>query len=93
MEDRDHRLRLDHSDLKTGRFPFLQKDKEAVQQEALRRATAKDPKLAAAQASSEMGLRAKAQREQAQRMEKARADYQVEQARKADKGREKGYTR
>lgn len=93
MEDRDHRLRLDHNNLKTGRFPFLQKDKEAVQQEALRRASAKDPKLAAAQASAEIGLRAKAQREQAQRMEKARADYQVEQARKAEKGRGKGYSR
>lgn len=74
MEERGHGLNIDYRNLQTGRFPFLQKDVEAVQEEVLRRAAAKEPKLAAARVSAEPVLRARAQKEQAERMEKARVD-------------------
>lgn len=93
MSDRHHLLQLKHSELAEGRYPFLEKDKEAVEQAVLQRATAKQPQLAAAQAPAEKLLKTKAHREQAERMEKARAEYQVKQAKKAEKGLSKGYSR
>ena len=80
MEERGHGLNIDYRNLQTGRFPFLQKDVGAVQEEVLRRAAAKEPKLAAARVSAEPVLRARAQREQAERLEKVRADRSVKQA-------------
>jgi hypothetical protein len=93
MDRRYDRLKVDYDELKTGRYPFLNNDKEAVQKEALQRATAKQPKLAAAQAPAEAILRAKDQREQEERMQRAREEDRIRQARKAERGQDRGYSR
>ena len=93
MDRRYDRLKVDYDELKTGRYPFLNNDKEAVQKEALQRATAKQPKLAAAQAPAEAILRAKDQREQEERMQRAREEDRIRQARKAERGQDRGYGR
>ena len=93
MDHRYDRLKVDYDELKTGRYPFLSNDKEAVQKEALQRATAKQPKLAAAQAPAEAILRARDQRLQEERMEKVREEYRIKQAQRAERGQDRGYSR
>lgn len=93
MDHQYDRLKADYDKLKTGYYPFLGNDKEAVQKDALQRATAKEPKLAAAQAPAEAILRARDQREQEERMQRAREEDRIRQARKAERGQDRGYSR
>ena len=67
MEDRGHQLLVAYSALKEGRYPSVEKEKQAVEKAALQRATAKQPRLAAALAPAEAVLRAKVQRERVER--------------------------
>ena len=93
MDHRYDRLKGDYDKLKTGYYPFLSNDQEAVQKAALERATAKEPKLAAAQAPAEAILRVRDQRQQEERMEQLRAELEAKKVRRLERGQDRGYSR
>ena len=74
MDDKTHRARLRYDELKDDRFPFLERDREAVQQEAEKRAQLKYPKVQGAQKPAQEILLARNKRLQAERMEKLIAE-------------------
>lgn len=71
LEDQRHSRSMRLNELKDSRFPMLEKDQRAVQAEAERRATAQQPKLAAAQADAMAILHARTQRLKAERVQAA----------------------
>jgi hypothetical protein len=93
FDTREHLDRLAWEELKDGRYPFLDKDKKAVQAAVERRVGEKNPELAKQMPEVTALVQAEAVRRQQAQLERSRQAREADQENKKEKGQDKGNSR